>query len=129
MLQCVYQMKDWARKPIMTCEFCVHKLPVWQSSLWQRPFWCEECRAQNVVLSAAFLYVDKIKEPRRLLAWKLFYWCELVVDTLFLVVDIASSLMAAWLYDTFRNYIIPFFLSTGKKTCGIDRLVTHTNCD
>ena len=122
-------MKDWARKPIMTCEFCVHKLPVWQSSLWQRPFWCEERRAQNVVLSAAFLYADKIEEPRRLPAWRLFYQCELVVDTLFLVVDIASSLVAAWLYDKFRNYIVPFFLSNGKKTCRFNRSVTHINCD
>ena len=33
---------------------------------------------------------------------RLFYQCELVVDTLF-VVDIANSLVAAWLYDMIRH--------------------------
>jgi len=46
---------------------------------------------------------DRIKEPHRLPACRLLYRCELVVDTLFLVVDIASSLVAAWLYDRFCN--------------------------
>ena len=73
-----------------------------------------------MVLSAAVLYADKIKEPCRLPVCRLFYRCELVVDTLF-VVDIANSLVTAWLYDTFRNDIVLFSLNIGKGFCDVIR--------
>ena len=78
----------------------------------------EKAARRMMVLSAAVLYADKIKEPCRLPVCRLFYRCELVVDTLF-VVDIASSLVAAWLYDKFRNDIVLFSLNTGKGFCDV----------
>ncbi len=82
-----------------------------------------------MVLSAAVLYADKIKEPRRLPVCRLFYRCELVVDTLFLVVvDIASSLVAAWLYDKFRNFIVLFSLNTGKGFCDVVTMAGKNKC-
>ena len=80
----------------------------------------EKAARRMMVLSAAVLYADKIKEPCRLPVCRLFYRCELVVDTLF-VVDIASSLVTAWLYDTFRNDIVLFSLNTGKGFCDVIR--------
>ena len=80
----------------------------------------EKAARRMMVLSAAVLYADKIKEPCRLPVCRLFYRCELVVDTLF-VVDIASSLVTAWLYDTFRNDIVLFSLNIGKGFCDVIR--------
>ena len=70
---------------------------------------------------------DKIKEPCRLPVCRLFYRCELVVDTLF-VVDIASSLVAAWLYDKFRNFIVLFSLNTGKGFCDVVTVAGKNKC-
>ena len=70
---------------------------------------------------------DKIKEPCRLPVCRLFYRCELVVDTLF-VVDIASSLVTAWLYDPFRNDIVLFSLNTGKGFCDVVTMAGKNKC-
>ena len=87
----------------------------------------EKAARRMMVLSAAVLYADKIKEPCRLPVCRLFYRCELVVDTLF-VVDIASSLVTAWLYDTFRNDIVLFSLNTGKDFCDVVTVAGKTTC-
>ena len=50
-----------------------------------------------------------------------------MIDTLF-VVDIASSLVAAWLYDKFRNFIVLFSLNTGKGFCDVVTVAGKTKC-
>jgi hypothetical protein len=89
----------------------------------------EKAARRMMVLSAAVLYADKIKEPCRLPVCRLFYRCELVVDTLFLVVvDIASNLVVAWLYDKFRNDIVLFSLNTGKGFCDVVTMTGKNKC-
>ena len=119
MLQCVYQMKDWARKPIMTCEFCVHKLPVWQSSLWQRPFWWGESRAQNDGTERGCSVCGQNKRALQVTSLQALLPVWTCGWHLVFVVDIASSLVAAWLYDKFRNFIVLFSLNTGKGFCDV----------